>query len=199
MPSLLKRSARVFCLLAALFCAAPYAYADSYTPNFDCVLGCTNGGNPPITLAMPPTAPDVTFPSLFLAVTFEGTLGGGAPAHLTFDITLSALDLPGDSYTWGVASDCKAVGMEETACFAGMQISDATTGVQSSGASVELGTTPLNEASGDLTFNLVTATPEPSSLALVLLGMTVVPLMRKRKGQGLPKTSRMQPRPRISC
>jgi hypothetical protein len=202
MPSLLKGSAAVFCLLAALFCAAPYAaHAESYTPNFSLSpcpigfvgpLGCTNGLIPPITLVEPPTAPDVTFPSPFLAVTFVTIYDGGAgPFPFPFDITLSALDLPGDSYTWEVTSDCKIITVvpyPEPGCFADMQISDATTGVQS-GASIELGTTPLIGGSGDLTFKLVTATPEPSSLALVLFGMTIVPLMRRRKGQSLPQTS----------
>jgi len=34
-----------------------------------------------------------------------------------------------------------------------------------------------------------TASPEPSSIALVLFGIAVLPLMRKRSGQGLPRAS----------
>src|SRR6516162_9932045 len=76
------------CLVCTLFFAVPYVHADSYTPTFDCSRGCN---------AAPPTAPDVTFPSPTLMVLFGG---------VTWDFTLPAVDLPGDTYLWGMFDSC---------------------------------------------------------------------------------------------
>jgi hypothetical protein len=68
---------------------APAAHADSYTPTFDCsIQSCTT----------PPIAPDVTFPSPSLIITFNG---------VTFDLpTFFSNQLPGDTYAWDSSSGC---------------------------------------------------------------------------------------------
>jgi len=132
-------------VLALLVLAgAPLAHADSFTPTFTCTANCTT-----------PTAPDVTFPSPTITATFAGD---------TFDFPLFPGGwLPGDTYTWGVASLCNP------ACSSRIEIHDVTQGLLAfSDSSVVSGSL---SGRGDLTFTPVTATtPEPSSLALIPLG-----------------------------
>ena len=151
------------CLVCTLFFAVPYVHADSYTPTFDCSRGCN---------AAPPTAPDVTFPSPTLMVLFGG---------VTWDFTLPAVDLPGDTYLWGMFDSCIGDSFVDT-----FVIVDVTTN-ETEQSAVDTTTAPFG--AGNLTFNLVTATPEPSSVALTLLGIVVVPLVRKRTRQSVQQAS----------
>jgi hypothetical protein len=140
---------------------APVAHADSFTLTFTCISSCS----------APPTASDVTFPSPTLAVGFDG---------LTFfPIPLSSSDLPGDQYTWFAHDVIFPIG---TLSF--FDITDVTTNTTSEA----VGPFPVFRANGSLTFTPVTA-PEPSSVALMLAGIGLLLVLRKRIGQGLPQAS----------
>jgi len=117
-----------------------------------------------------PTAMDVTFPSPTLDITWQGT---------AFTIAFPSSFLPGDRYGWGSAEDMSAFRM---------LITDFTL-IQS----VSSNNVPLPAGfvlgAGNLTFTPTAAAPEPSSVALMLLGVGFLFLMRKRIGQGLPQAS----------
>jgi hypothetical protein len=141
----------------------PVAHADSFTATFTCVLSCTT----------PPTASDVTFPSPTFTVSFDG---------FTFpQIPLSSSDLPGDQYTWDAHPVLTPLGIINF-----FDITDVTTNTTSDGlAGGPIGVARFN---GSLSFTPVTA-PEPSSAALILAGIGLLLVMRKRIGQGLPQAS----------
>ena len=150
-------------LALLVVCSAPVAHADTFTPTFTCTSGCTT----------PPTAPDVTFPSPALTITFQG---------LTFDFDfLPSSNLPGDDYTWAATLDCGKI-----ICLASISTTDvsAATTVQSI-PPVFVHMPDFNVGSGDLTFTSVTA-PEPSSLLLAFPGLGALLLMRKRMGHNNP-------------
>src|SRR5262249_32593848 len=148
---------KLFWIVPALIVlgVAPVAHADSFTPTFTCGSGCTT----------PPTAADVTFPSPTLTIGFGG---------LTFLITLDSGSLPGDSYSWdtsvGICFFCTTT----------FKIVDNTTGINTSVIAPLGFATP--DATGSLTFSSVTA-PEPSSLALIPIGLAALLLMRRRMGR----------------
>jgi len=154
-------------ILTALLVAigTPSAHADSYTADFTCT-----------TCEFLPSAPDVTFPpsSPTVVETWDG---------ITLDITLLAGDSPTDSYTW-----TDSFGL--SAAFVGGEVSftidDLTTGDVES-VTESYFATPLIDT-GDLSFAPV-ATPEPSSVVLMLLGLGMLFVMRKRIGRGLPQAS----------
>jgi hypothetical protein len=161
MPSLFKTLGVVLCLAFALCFAAPNAHADSFTPVFNTV-GCTG------TCHLP-TAPDVTFPApTTMKVTFDGR---------NWVEAILAGQLPGDSYTWfahasGADLTFALVESPATSC-SGFSIVDL-----------------FSLSCGQLTFAPVaTATPEPSSLALMLSGVGLVFAMRKRWTAGLQRAS----------
>ena len=167
MLSLFKRSAAVLSLVFALSFAAPNAQADSFTPVFN-TSNCFNPFGPcPL-----PTAPDVTFPSpTTIDVTFAG---------LSQVVAIPSGDAPGDTYSW-IAFAFPATQ------FISFTLVDTTNGEGfyvcggSSGESIN--------SCGQLTFTPVaTATPESSSLALILSGVGLVFAMRKRSS-GLQRAS----------
>ena len=152
MPSLFKPIVAVLCLVFALCFTAPNAHADSYTATFTC-----NG-----TCASLPTATDVSFPAPF---TIDITAFGA-----TTVIVSGSGDLPGDTYTWHACDGCNG---SFSAGFADLTTGDVE-GLNSATCS-QFATCE----SGSLTFAAV-ATPEPSSLALILSGVGMVFAMRKR-------------------
>jgi hypothetical protein len=141
-------------ILAVLFVAigAPNAHADSFAPTF-------TGG---------PTAPDVTFPSPTLTISFDG---------ITFTIVLGSADLPGDQYTWTEASFPDGLGGDNL-----FNVRDVTTNdFQGDEVDTDFRT---SGGSGNLTFTSTSvAAPEPSSVALLLLGIGLVFAMRKRNSR----------------
>jgi hypothetical protein len=150
-------------MLAVLLVAvgAPNAHADSFSVTFT-------------SFGPPPTAMDVTFPSPTLDITWQGT---------AFTFAFPSSFLPGDQYFW-----------TSTAAFTGagitvfMTIDDNT---QSAEINSNIVLVPPGFAidAGSLTFTPTTAAPEPSSVGLMLLGLGLVFVMRKRIGQGLPQAS----------
>ena len=109
-----------------------------------------------------PTASDVTFPSPTLDIMWQG---------FTFLLTLPSSSLPTDSYSWGSCRSCGPTGG------AVINIFDANTNINTFSTEAAVPTTFLLDA-GPLTFTPVAA-PEPSSVALMLLGVGLVFVMRK--------------------
>ena len=152
-------------ILALLFAAigAPNARADSFVPTFTCAGTCVSV----------PTAPDVSFPT---PTTIEFTW-----FTTMFSIALPTGDLPTDMYAWDVAAINTA---PETSFEEIFTIFDDNTNQQGSvscfgdlahpSVACEFG-----GGSGSLSFAPV-ATPEPSSVALMLAGIVLLWGMRKR-------------------
>lgn len=162
MPSLFKTAGAVLGLTFALFFAAPYAQADSYPATFTCSGTCIST----------PTAPEVTFST---PTTIDVTWNS-----FVFTIALAAPDASGDTYNWNAIPN-------NTRGEAVFNINDITTGLESQGvvlSSLASGT----EDSGNLTFSAVAAATEPSSVALLLIGIGFALAMRKRSS-GLPQSS----------
>lgn len=113
------------------------------------------------TCAYLPTAPDVSFPApVTVDVTYDSTL---------FVITLASGDSPSDAYDW--------TAYESGVLPVDFGIDDTTTGdVESVGV---MSKSPTLAEEGTLTF----AAPEPGSFALMLVGVGIVFLMRKRMCQ----------------
>ena len=155
-------------MLAALVVAigAPRAHADSvYAISFSGDASVV-GSN---LLDYNSTSMEFTTPSL--EVMFDG-----------FTITLATTSTsgvsPNDPFTW-------AIGGGGCDCFAA--ITDVSPFVF---FPIYLGSVPqaVGFNGGSVTFTAVTA-PEPSSIALMLLGVGLVFVMRKRIGHGLPQAS----------
>jgi hypothetical protein len=165
-------------VLAVLLVAigAPNAQADSYTPTFTCTGTC-------VSL---PTAPGVTFPSpTTIQVTWNGFL---------FDIPIVnplppplspplPLPLPTDSYEWSATvetcSQCAITGFVAVIGIVDLDIATSPTSHQEYGDFIENVSGPSVLDSGTLSFASV-ATPEPNSVALVLPGVGLLWVMRKR-------------------
>jgi hypothetical protein len=155
-------------VLALLIVAsAPVAHADTFAPTFTCTP-CVN----PTTA---PTAPDVTFPSpTMLDIDLDGLL---------FAITLPSGSLPGDKYNWSASTTCSLITF---LCNVGFFIVDQTQNTQPGDTVDNLPFSTFVLASGELTFTSVAAAPEPSSLALIPLGLGALLVMRKRLGHSRP-------------
>jgi hypothetical protein len=101
-----------------------------------------------------------------LTVTWDGDL-------FTILIPLATGDLPTDTYQWNAAQELEGVQQIEV-----FNILDTTTGLTSSVTNLTLHTKTFDSDSGGLTFSAVPA-PEPSSVALMLLGLGLLFVMRK--------------------
>ena len=156
----MRKSLWIILLLMFVTSVAPNAHADSYTPTFTCTGPCVSV----------PTAPDVSFPS---------------PTTITetWDTYVAAISLPSqdtysDDYVWTNTSS-SLNGQE-------LIIMDNTNGIEAIGfLSIPTISVPIEDI-GTLSFAPV-ATPEPSSIALMLTGVGLVFVMRKRIGQALPQ------------
>ena len=159
--------ARYALAVLGLVASAPVAHADTFAPTFTCTA-CFN----PTTA---PTAPDVTFPSpTMLDIDLDGLL---------FAITLPSGSLPGDKYIWSASTTCSLITF---LCSVGFFIVDLTQNTQPGDTVDNLPFSTLVIAGGDLTFTSVAAAPEPSSLALIPLGLGALLVMRKRMGHNRP-------------
>ena len=152
-------------ILAVLIVAigAPSAHADSiYVGTFTCDSPC----------ASVPTSPEVTFPS---------APGPTAPFSVTWDsivfsnFQLPSGDLPTDTYTWGATTSFVGYGGPIFLINDASNSSDIV--VYSSG-----GLGDFADGGGTLSFAPLTATPEPSSVALILAGVGFLLVTRKRIG-----------------
>jgi hypothetical protein len=168
-------------IIALLFAAigAPNAHADSYDPLFSCtaaINGCTTTGSNGVPLF--PSAAPVSFPAPTLIVTMDGA---------SFAFSFQSTARYSDNYTWSMYELFQYV---PGTYAVGMTITDST--FPSFSMDLVSVTIPnvLNPddlfKSGDLTF-LPTSTPEPSSIALMLAGIGLVLVIRKRFPLGLPR------------
>jgi hypothetical protein len=101
---------------------------------------------------------------------------------LTELVTIPSGDLPGDTYSWGAFAHLNPFPIPNTLTF---QLTDDGGGGFTCGG---LTGSDFALSCGTLTFTAV-ATPEPSSLALMLSTVGLVFAMRKRVGQGLSQAS----------
>lgn len=170
--------------------AAPNAHADSYVPTFTC-----SPFAPACPLAFP-IASDVSFPApTDIVVNVQDAPVG--PFSAVFDMSLAAGDSPADTYDWSYTATPPG-GVTQ---YAWLTLTDDTTGLIDT---VMITSPPLNTLSapfpgfpfpgdpdgGGLTFSPVSAaTPEPSSVLLMLLGAGLIFLMRKRFNMRLPRTA----------
>jgi hypothetical protein len=163
-----KMRKSVWIMLAVLLVAigAPNARADAFTPVFT-----TNGCSGTCLL---PTAPDVTFPS---PTTMDVTFGNTSDGTIT-SVAIPSGDAAGDAYSWSAQNVLTSVS------FILSDVTNAGTTFSCNGFVDRTGALSC----GTLTFSAVTA-PEPSSAALMLLGVGVLFVLRKRIGQGLPQAS----------
>jgi hypothetical protein len=158
----MRKSLWIILTVLLVVIAVPNAYGDAFTPVFTTV-GCSG-------TCLLPTADDVTF-TLFgtIDVTFDGV-----------PFTLVTLGLPSDTYTWAGSVSTGNVG------FVIFDVSQGAPPITCFGSA----TASLVASCGGLTFAAVAVgTPEPSSAGLMLLGVGLVFVMRKRIGHGLPRAS----------
>lgn len=160
MPKSFKALGAVVAFAFAASFGANDARADAFTPVFN-TTGCLSG---PCLL---PTAPEVTFPS---PTTMTVNLFG-----LSQLVIIASGYLPGDTYTWIANRLIEDPHSPPVLIF---DYGDLTQGTASRPLTCE--STP-DLSCGQFTFvPVATATPEPISLALVLSGIGLVLVMRKR-------------------
>lgn len=154
-----KTLGAVASLVFALSLAANNAQADTFTPVFN-TTGCLTG---PCLL---PTATDATFPS---PTTMTINLFG-----LNDLVIIPSGFPPGDTYTW-IAN---RLTIKSTPPFLVFEYGDLTSGNASRPFTCE---SSADRSCGEFTFvPVATATPEPTSLALMLSGVGLLFAMRKR-------------------
>ena len=165
---------KLLCLVPVVMLFAvigtPNARADSYDATFTC-SSC---------FATPEIPSGVTFPT---PTTFTITYG-----PITFsDFILSAPDAPTDTYEWSTAGfQCCASNDNPPINSQEFYITDETDGVTSTGTWEG---TQLGNGNGSLTFSPASAaTPEPAPVFLMLLGVGLMFLMRKRFVFCAPRT-----------
>ena len=161
-------------ILAALLVAvaAPFARADSVT--FVCTNDNQNPGDGPPCLVAAPTAPDVTFST-------SGTTLDITWNSQTFDITMPGDWNAPDSFGW-LSSNGIFLIFDNSHPFdpqPNVPVNDLLPG--------------FNNLSEQGTFSFaagpVTNAPEPGTSALMLLGIGLVLVMRKRITRGLQQAS----------
>jgi len=134
---------------------ASSAYADSFDATFTCTTSCVDV----------PTDPGVDFPGPNIPISFFSQ---------SFTITLDNFDTPTDSYTWSIGTS--GSGWD-------FIITDVTNGNSNCGPTFQIGPTGGTPyGSGSVNFNTV---PEPGSVALLLLGVGMVFVARKRMSQSI--------------
>jgi hypothetical protein len=145
-------------LLGAI--VAPCARADGVT------FTCMATEFVPCSVAAP-TAPDVTFPSPTLVITWDSQ---------TFDLTLPSGWLATNSFSWFASNDL-------------FIISDLSLGLSPPVEfPINTNSPDVNDENGKLTFTGATAsTPEPGTITLMLVGIGLVCVMRKGISRGLPQ------------
>ena len=165
-------------ILAVLFVAVSAPKADADT--FDATFTITNLNSSCATCEIIPSATGpVVFPAptpisiLLTEELFDEPLTGPVTR------TLPALSLPTTLYDWSFTDT------STTAAFTISIGGSPLLTIDYSGLSLESQLAGISE-SGTLSFAPVNA-PEPSSYALMLLGVGLVMVMRKRIGQGLPQ------------
>ena len=157
----------IWMILALLLGAivAPRVRADSVT--FTCTPDC------PVGVAVP-TAPNVTFPSPALVISFD---------NQTLDLTLPSQDLDTDTYTWFTSNNLFIISDTNQVFDLGANVAD------DSGGNV-VGDAVVEDMGGTLTFtSSAVPSPEPGTITLMLVGMGLVLLMRKRFARGLPRAA----------
>jgi len=170
-------------IVAVLFVAiaAPNAHADSSTDGT--ITFTVSSGGPIATGSF--VFDDTTDTLTSYTVTWDGVLFNLQPLLSSVPVTLTELE---NSGTWcGVASSatppdgCFGPG-EMTLTTLSYLVANAGTGVYTINSAVA-------EGSYVVTATTVAPTPEPSSVALMLAGIGLLLLMRKRIGRGLPQPS----------
>jgi hypothetical protein len=139
---------------------APCVRADSVT--FTCTANCPAG-------VSVPTAPDVTFPSPALVISFD---------NQTLDLTLPSQDADTNSYTWFTSNNLFIISDTNQVFDLGANVADDSGGNDPGDAVVE-------DMGGNLSFNGTTPPipgPEPGTVTLMLVGIGLVLVMRKRIG-----------------
>jgi hypothetical protein len=142
--------------------AVPCAHADGVT--FTCVPTVF------VPCVAAPTAPNVTFPTpTTLVITWDGQ---------TFDITLPSGWLDTNTFIWFASNDQ-------------FIITDTSLGLSPPAeATINTNSPDVNDESGTLTFTQGTpAMPEPGTVALMLVGVGLVFVIRKRIARGLPQAA----------
>ena len=149
-----------------LFIVAPYAHADSFTPTFTCLGTCVST----------PTAPDVSFPPTAITETWNGFM---------MTVPLDPSDKPTDDYSWSNSVQTEEPFVEDFVTFF---ILDTTNKIGFGNVMLLSPQAEHPRDTGLLSFSSI-ATPEPSSLALILLGIGLVFLVWKHTGPGLSRAS----------
>lgn len=151
----MRRALSIFAFGLILAIGAPSVWANDFTPVFNCT-GC----------AAIPTSPAVSFPSPNLIESW------GPGPNVQGSFTLASNDSPGDTYTWSNIIIPDQTGLADDS----LTITDVTTGdIESVSGTVGvdfLFDTSIAD-SGTLTFTPIgtSATPEPGTLGLVLVGI----------------------------
>jgi hypothetical protein len=158
-------------LLLFAMIGAPDARADSYIPTFSCEQV------PNHACFGPPTAPSASFPGpTDMTVAFKYFPTSVSP----FTINLSASDGPTDTYLWSYGSNQYPI---QGLYVGGFSITDLTTGLEDRVSFSSTSPLPYIDdvSQGPLIFTpATTATPEPASIMLMLLGVGLIVFMRKR-------------------
>jgi hypothetical protein len=159
--AIMQKSLWIILSALVLSIVAPNAHADSFTPTFTCSGTCVSI----------PTAPDVSFPPNTITETWNG---------FTMTLSLDPSDKPTDDYTWSNEVIVEELFVEDVVQFF---VFDTTNNTFAANMII-LGPQPSHPTdSGLLSFSPV-ATPEPSSLALMLLGIGLVFWVRKHARSG---------------
>jgi hypothetical protein len=156
----MRKSLWIILAISFLVLGAPNARADSYTATFTGFLS--------------PGALDVTFPAPTLTIDYDWIFI--PPANRPFIITLPAIDSPGDTYTWQIGIHP----LPDPPCEVCFEIFDSTTN-ERSGDDFGNNNGPIFITGiGPLVFTPV-ATPEPSSIAMLLFGAGIILLVARKR------------------